>query len=226
MAFLIWTVMRDHPLNFEQLFSFSESLPYNNIPADRIELFEQLEARRVDLNFPAVKNDVGSIIRVLALLSSPKVIFEMGSGYGHSAFWFLLGAEKTLQKIVLTEKRSDLENEFNKLPWGKWSHLLEYHNDDAFKVLQNTDRVDIALIDGVKADYLSFLQELEKKMSPGGFVLIDNSYWRGSFLDESLVHTKKSAQQIKQLHDYIRETKKWVASFIPVRDGLSLLVKT
>jgi predicted O-methyltransferase YrrM len=218
--------MRDYELNYNTLFEFSNSDPYGNVEESLSQLFEELNHHKSYLNFPAIHNDIGSFIQVMMGMWKPKVVFEMGSGYGHSAFWFLSGNDNSLEKIYLTERRSDLKEVFESLPWPKeWMDKIGYHQADAFDVLEPIDHVDLALIDGVKADYLKFLKIFENKMMKNGIVLIDNSYWRGSFLDEKIYSKKASAQNIKELHDYIKLTNQWSATFIPYQDGLTVLKK-
>jgi predicted O-methyltransferase YrrM len=216
--------MRDYKFNHQELFTFSHSDPYGFIDEQYHLLFDQLNELQVDLNFPAIHDDVGAFISFMLQFWNPKVIYEMGSGYGHSAFWYLLANNSALEKVVLTERRADLKPKFEHLAWPKdWNSLVEYNNADAFDVLDTLSSVDFALIDGVKGDYLKCLKILEGKMKPGGVVLIDNSYWRGSFLNEDLRKYKISAQNIFELHEYIKESKRWKSVFIPFIDGLTIL---
>ncbi len=218
--------MKNHPLNFDQLTNFSNSLPYKKFDKPTEEIFSELSKLKVKLNFPAIQNDIGSFLSFLMPLLKPRTIFEMGSGYGHSAFWFLCGGDKFLDKIVLTEKRNDLEGYFNSLPWpDQWRQKIEYHQADAFEVFTQQDQVDLVLIDGVKGDYLDFLIECEVNLRTGSHVVIDNSYWRGSFLEPEVVKHKKSARNIKELHEYIAHSDAWESIFMPYVDGLSLLRK-
>lgn len=218
--------MKNYPLELDKLHDFSHSMPYGGIPLELTHLHNKLELLREKYHFPAITNDIGCFIKFIVELKEPQVVFEMGSGYGHSAFWFLQ-ASQALQKIYLTEKREDVSEEFKNLPWPQeWKEKIHYHLGDAFDLLENISDIDMALIDGVKADYLSFLKSLEAKMIPGSIVFIDNSFWRGSFLDSEMVKRKISAQKIKELHGYIANTPHWRSLFIPYTDGLSVLVKT
>jgi predicted O-methyltransferase YrrM len=218
--------MRDYEFNYNTLYEFSNSDPYENVDESLSELFNDLNTHQKNLNFPAINNDVGSFLQVMLGMWAPKRIFEMGSGYGHSAFWFLSGDEDFLEKIYLTERRTDLESIFHSLPWPKsWKEKIEYHQADAFEVLKTVEDIDLALIDGVKSDYLKCLKVFESKMIKGGIVLIDNSYWRGSFLSEEVCKEKDSAQKIKELHEYIKQSKTWKSTFVPFKDGLTILKK-
>lgn len=216
--------MRDYPFNYDDLFTFSNSNPYEFVSEEHLILFENLNQLKAELNFPAINNDIGSFISFMVPYWKPKNIFEMGSGYGHSAFWYLLSEYPCVENIVLTEKRTDLLEKFESLPWPQsWRDKIKYHNADAFEILDSVEQIDLALIDGVKGDYLKCLQVLESKMSKDGIVLIDNSYWRGSFLDKDLRETKQSAKNIHQLHEYVKNSKKWKSVFVPFKDGLTVL---
>jgi len=215
--------MKDFQFQYKDLKSFSESNPYTSIPSEYHDLYNQLKTLEKDLNFPAVHDDIGSTLNFLFQLFSPRNIFEFGSGYGQSAFWYFLN-NPSIEKIILTEKRDDLVEKFHALPWpSQWKEKMEYHQEDAFETIKRLDSVDFVLIDGVKANYKDFLQECESKITANGLVAIDNSFWRGSFMYDEMVEKKKSARKIKELHDYISASEFWTAIFLPFTDGLTLL---
>lgn len=216
--------MRDYPFSFEQLNTFSKSMPYGvHLNESTSELYKLLKEKELVFNFPAIRDDIGKFINFLFTWIKPITIFEFGSGYGQSCFWYLLN-NKDIKNVILTEKRNDMKPIYESLPWpDSWKEKIQYHNEDAFEVFKKIETVDFVLIDGVKADYLSFLKECETKLSPNGLVLIDNSYWRGSFLDPELVNTKLTAMKIKELHSYISTSNFWESVFIPFEDGVSLL---
>ncbi|MBD64413.1 MAG: hypothetical protein CME62_04355 [Halobacteriovoraceae bacterium] len=214
--------MRDYPLDFNQLFNFSLSCPYESHLKDD-PLLTQLNTLKVKLNFPAVTDDVGSLLGFLVQLIKPEVIFEMGSGYGHSAYWYR-EASPFIKNIYLTEKRDDLKEHFEHLPWPEdFYKKLDYFQGDAFEKLKEVASLDFLLIDGVKADYLEFLKQALPKMNKGSLAFIDNSYWRGSFLDSSV--KKQSAIKIKELHSFLQNESTVKAIFLPFTDGVTLITK-
>jgi predicted O-methyltransferase YrrM len=216
--------MRNFQFNANTLFDFSESAPYSKGSDELLCALNELKSK---YHFPAVNNDVGAFLSFITSSVKAKTIFEMGSGYGHSAYWYFQGQNTELEKIYLTEKREDLAFEFNSLPWPKnWKNKLEYFQGDAFEKFNTIEHeLDFILIDGVKAQYLDFLELCIGKLSKSGIIAIDNSYWRGSFLDEELSETKESAKKIKELHRWIADNSKVSACFLPFRDGLSLIQK-
>lgn len=218
--------MRDYPFSFDQLNRFSAKLPYSYTSSEAIKLLHQeLKTLEKELNFPAIRDDIGQMVNFIFKWIRPKEIFEFGSGYGQSCFWYLVN-NPFIEKITLTEKRDDLEEKFHQLNWPvEWKNKMHYHQADAFEVFKSIEKVDFILIDGVKADYLDFLKLCENKLNENGLILIDNSYWRGSFLDPEVSEKKQTAKNIKKLHQYIDESDFWEAAFIPYEDGVSLLRK-
>lgn len=210
------------PKDLNLLHQYSESLPFG-VDSSLVPLYKELKTLEKKLNFPAVVDDVGSYLRFITSTMNFKTIFEFGSGYGQSAFWFLSG-DKNIEKIYLTEKRTDLKEVFESLPWPtSFKDKIDYYTGDAFDKVNTLESFDLLLIDGVKGDYLKFVKIAEKKLSENGLVIIDNAFWRGSFLDEKLLETKVSAQNTKALHDYIKESSFWKSCFLPFSDGIILL---
>jgi caffeoyl-CoA O-methyltransferase len=211
------------PNHFELLHDFSESIVYENFNDDETKLFASMKKLESDLNFPAVKNDVGVFLSFITNSINAKSVFEFGSGYGQSAFWFLKNAP-LLEKIVLTEKREDFLNFFNQLSWPQsWKNKIEYNNNNAFSILENNLNHDIYFCDGEKFAYLDFVKFLNGKIKKDALVIIDNAFWKGSFLETHPDISKKSSQSIKELHEYFKTNKDWHVSFIPYLDGLLLL---
>lgn len=216
--------MRNFPFSFEELDTFSNTLPYEFNSKDT--LLDQLNDLKSKYNFPSVENNIGSFLSFLVSILKPRIIFEMGSGYGHSAYWYSCSENSFLEKIILTERRDDLEDEFHKLPWPKdFKNKIEYFKGDAFERLNSCSEIDFVLIDGQKSDYGRFLEIVTPKLNKGAMVAIDNSYWRGSFLSKEMRDKHNSAEAIFELHESIRNNRSFESCFVPFRDGLSLLRK-
>ena len=219
--------MRDYPFSFDSLNDFSKSLPYRNIPSEYLPLYMALKEQESSLNFPAIRDDIGIFINFIFTWLKPKNIFEFGSGYGQSAFWYLL-KQDFVERIILTEKRDDLVSVFDSMEWpSNWKSKLEYNQGDAFETLKksNISKFDFMLIDGVKADYLHFLEFSKDRLSKDGMILIDNSYWRGSFLDDEVSSKKLTAKKIKELHEFLSVSDEFESVFIPFEDGVTLIKK-
>lgn len=207
------------------LHNFSLSDPYDLYKKNNRELYDALDVEKNRMNFPAITDDVGNLLAFFTEMNQPRKIFEFGSGYGHSAFWFLLGSEN-IEKIYLTERRADLEEVFQSIPWpSNWKNKIDYRVADAFQVFEELSDIDLILLDGQKTDYLKFLETYVDRLHSGTLIIIDNSFWKGTFLKDELVKTKDSAKKILELHEYLKESKQFRSIFMPYWDGVSLLRK-
>ena len=139
--------MRDYQFDSEVLFKFSESSPYSQIPSSHRSLKDYLDKTQRELNFPAIKDDIGQLIRLLIMLNRPKTIFEMGSGFGHSCFWYIVDQLESISQIYLTETRKDLFQYYSQANWPDFSQQkVKYFNEDAFEVLKKVeDKIDFVL---------------------------------------------------------------------------------
>ncbi len=207
----------------EKLHHYSEGTNIFSFSTEATSLKNELDLLKEKYNFPAVKDDVGQFLSFLSAKLNIKSVFEFGSGYGHSAYWYFLN-NPSLEKVILTEKREDLQSEFEQLSWpSQWSEKISYFQQDAFEVLDTVKDIDLFLVDGVKGDYLKFIRLAKEKMSKNGIIIIDNAFWRGLFLDKST--SKNSAKAIGDLHSELANDKSWNKSFLPFRDGVILLSK-
>lgn len=70
-----------------------------NLMPERDEIQKEMEKYAKENNFPIIGPMVGRILRQLAIVTGAKNIFEMGSGYGYSAYWFAGGASLKMEKL-------------------------------------------------------------------------------------------------------------------------------
>src|SRR5205814_6176692 len=75
-----------------------------------------LEMERLgrERNFPIIDRLVGELVEVLALSIRATTVFEMGSGYGYSAYWFTRAVGPT-GRVICTDgdpNNRDLAREF------------------------------------------------------------------------------------------------------------------
>ncbi|MBF0298958.1 MAG: class I SAM-dependent methyltransferase [Oligoflexia bacterium] len=202
--------------------------------------------------FPAIKEDLGAFLKFLCLLKKPKKIFEFGSGYGQSAFWYLLATDSShtadstssIEKIYLTEIKERLWEYYDSLPWpDEWQKKIYYYKGDAFKAIDvlKVEEIDLVFMDGQKARYLDFFKKIESKLNKDAIIIVDNIFWKGnilknlnnnsSFNNEEINEEIKikemsypSVKGIESFYNYITNSS-WYSIFFPYYDGVLLLYK-
>src|SRR5919198_4116744 len=99
----------------------------------------EMEAEANERGFPIVNRMVGVVLEILARSIQAKRVFELGSGYGYSGYWFAraIGPDGELH---LTD--GDSENERKARDYlgraGLWEPVT-FHVGDAVENLNTTD---------------------------------------------------------------------------------------
>jgi caffeoyl-CoA O-methyltransferase len=174
--------------------------------------------------FPIVGQVLGQMIGQLSLLVRARRIFEVGSGFGYSAFWFA----RTLEAggtVTLTD--FDRENLDRARAWLSKAGLLERVRfepaGDGLLSLERAEAgLDIVFLDGEKAEYPRALAVALQKLRPGGLVLADNVLWGGA------VARGESDAATAGLREYTRlifGSEGLVSTIVPIRDGLAITLK-
>ena len=61
--------------------------------------------------------------------------------------------------------------------------------------------------------------------SKGGIIIVDNVLWKGKVTDLSKNQNDKIAVYMNDFNEYIKKNKKVSKLILPVRDGLTLIIK-
>ena len=145
----------------------------------------EMEKLAEDEGFPIIGRLCGRYLEVLARSISARRIFEMGSGYGYSAYWFsrATGPEG---EIHLTD--TDPENERKALDFLRRGGLdgpIRYHVGDAFGALEEAEGdFDVVYVDIDKGDYLKAWEAGRERVRVGGYYVCDNMLWSGRVTGE------------------------------------------
>jgi predicted O-methyltransferase YrrM len=130
--------------------------------------------------FPIIDRLCGRLLEMLALSIGARRVFELGSGFGYSAYWFsrAVGPDG---EIHLTD--TDPDNEAQALDFLKRADLgdpIHYHVSDALEALEMTSgQFDIVYCDIDKGDYSKAWSVGRDRVRPGGFYISDNMLWSG-----------------------------------------------
>ena len=79
---------------------------------------------------------------------------------------------------------------------------------------------DVVFMDIDKEGYLDAMPVIERKLRPGGLLLVDNVLWDGRVLDEA--DNSASTASIRRFNKYLANSKHWQYVVNPLRDGLGV----
>ncbi|SEO79073.1 Predicted O-methyltransferase YrrM [Halogranum amylolyticum] len=125
--------------------------------------------------FPTVGSEVGGTLQLLARLTDARRVFEFGSGFGYSAYWFLRGMDDN-GEVVLTEVDADelaMAREF--FERAGVDDRASFEEGDAIDVVDGYDGpFDLVLVDNEKHRYVEAFEAVREKVPVGGVVVADN----------------------------------------------------
>jgi caffeoyl-CoA O-methyltransferase len=199
---------------------------------ERIEAYMRQLARRHDepvllemerlgheRDFPIIDRLVGELVEVLALSIGATSVFEMGSGYGYSAYWFTRAVGPG-GRVICTDtdpSNRDLAREFLSRV-SRWERV-EYVVGSAQDVLRRTPgEFDIVYNDIDKRDYPEAWRLARQRVRPGGLYICDNVLWSGRVTDADDRST--STEAIRQHNEMVYADSAFDACIIPTRDGV------
>ena len=138
--------------------------------------------------FPNVGPEVGAFLRFVARVADAERIFEFGSGFGYSAYWFAQALPEH-GEVVLTEvdeAELDLAREY--MARGGFDDRAQYELGDALETIERYDGpFDVVLIDHQKHRYVDAFESVRSKLPVGGVVVADNAITAGPIDFEALL---------------------------------------
>jgi caffeoyl-CoA O-methyltransferase len=97
--------------------------------------------------------------------------------------------------------------------------VVRFHVGEAVAALRHASGpFDVIFNDIDKQDYPKALDVIVTKLRSGGLLLVDNMLWSGRIFERR--DTSPATRGVRELTRRIRTDPRWIASVIPVRDGL------
>jgi len=182
-----------------------------------------LEMERIakERDFPIVDRLVGRLLFVLTKLKNPKLIVELGSGFGYSAYWFAraLGKGRVVLIDYLQENMDYAKKTFVQ---ARLSRKAEFRVGNAIATAKEYNDIDILFIDIDKHQYLEAVQALLPNLNKNALIIADNSLWYGRILGR-----KRDGETlgIKKFNRFLFSRRDFFTTILPLRDGVLVAYK-
>jgi caffeoyl-CoA O-methyltransferase len=174
-----------------------------------------------ETGFPIIGAAAGQLCYLIARLTGARRVFEMGSGFGYSTAWFARAVQENGGGVVHhvvwdTELSQRARRHLDVLGF---SELVEYHVAEAVAALEQTaGGFDLIFNDIDKAAYPASLDVIQRKLRPGGVLIIDNMLWSGRIFDDD--DSSAATEGVREFTRRITADPGWTVSLVPIRDGL------
>ncbi|MGH2740350.1 MAG: O-methyltransferase [Actinomycetota bacterium] len=189
----------------------------------------EMEAEAEERGFPIVEAHVGLTMELLARAIGARRVFEMGSGYGYSAYWFAraVGPEG---EVHMTE--GDAGNQDKAVAYLGRAGLgdrVRSHVGNALDIIEEVEGdFDVVFCDIDKGDYPTAWEKARDRVRAGGLYLCDNVLWSGRVAEENVAEDVAPGwtDAIRAHNQAIVADDRYHATILPIRDGVMVALRT
>lgn len=188
-----------------------------------------MQARADREGFPTVGPAVGRTIALCARLAGVSRAFELGSGFGYSAYWLarVLPPDGTVllterDEALLADARSYFES-------GGLADRAVFEHGDALEIAADLDGpFDLVLLDHDTDRYAEGFEVVRDLVEPGGLVLTDNVLTYSDVqTPEGILATldgepapNERTRAVADFYTRVRDDPAFETHLLPVDDGL------
>ena len=185
----------------------------------------EMEQLAEEQGFPIVNRHVGVTLEILARAVLARRVFELGSGYGYSAYWFSRAAEE----VHCTDGDPDNEKLASGFleRAGLWDRI-RYHVGDAVTSLRSVEGdFDIVYNDIDKHGYPEAWLVARERIRPGGLYICDNVLWSGRVVEDPPQEDVRPGwtEAIREHNTLVSDDRRYLSSILPIRDGVMLAIR-
>lgn len=181
---------------------------------------ERLAAKE---RFPIVGPLVGRFLAQMARLIGSKRVFEFGSGFGYSAYWFLKGMGDDGRVVCTDDEEENAGRAREFFRKAGLESRVQFEVGDALEIIDHQrGPFDMILIDCEKARYPMAYEKTVDRIRKGGLLIADNVLWSGSVVKSS---EEPSTIGIQTFNRRISANPQFFTSILPLRDGISISMK-
>ena len=193
-------------------------------------VLDAIAAGNVTRGLPLVDAEVGALLRVLATAIGATRILEIGTAIGYSGIWLAraLPAGGMLVTMEFNEERAREARE-NFARAGVSDRVSVVVGDAQLKIAKVSGPFDLIFQDGDKTLYTPLLDRLVALLRPGGLLITDNVLWDGKVVPGFSTGAHEDDVDTRAIAEYNRRVAahpNLLTSIIPLRDGVSISVKT
>ena len=183
----------------------------------------EMEAEGKERHFPIIGRLVGVTVELLARSVGASRVFELGSGFGYSAYWFARAVGPG-GEVHCTD--GDPDNRPKALGYLSRAGLAEpirWHVGDAVTNLAEVEgEFDVVYCDIDKEGYPDAWRAASERIRLGGLYVCDNVLWSGQVAEPEADHGRdeKTTDAILEHNRLVAEDERYVSAIVPTRDGV------
>lgn len=201
----------------------------NSLDAGNPAYLDELEAYAIQTQVPIIRKEMQSFMRTMLLMNKPKRILEVGTAIGFSALLMseFMPQDGHITTIENYEKRIPIARA-NFQKYGKEDRitLLEGDAAEVLKTLEGP--YDFIFMDAAKGQYIHYLPQIMRILTPGGVLISDNVMQDGDIIESKYAVTRRDRTIHRRMREYLytlTHHEKLQTSILTLGDGVAVSVR-
>ncbi len=187
----------------------------------------EMEAEGAERNFPIIGRLVGVTVELLARSVGAKRVFELGSGYGYSAYWFARAVGPGGEVHCTDGDPANEQKALDYLGRAGLGEPIRWHVGDAVTSFSTVEgEFDVVYNDIDKDGYPDAWRAARERIRVGGLYLCDNVLWSGRVAVEDPEDARPAyTAAILEHNRLIAEDERYLSIIVPTRDGVMVALR-
>jgi predicted O-methyltransferase YrrM len=187
------------------------------------EVLLEMEAEAERRGFPAVGRTVGVTLEWLARSVGARRVFELGSGFGYSAYWFARAVGDGGEVHCTEGDPSNVEAGRAWLGRAGVGERVVWHVGDALTSFGAVEGAfDVVFVDIDKHEYPDAWRAASERIRVGGLYVADNTLAAGS---GNVLGEGRVAEAMREHNRLIARDDRFVSSIVPTREGVLVALR-
>ena len=184
------------------------------------------ETAALPMGLMQVAPEEGALLTLLVKTLRAKNAVEVGTFTGYSSLCIARGLPPDGRLLAL-----DVSEEWTATARRYWKEAgvagkIDLKLAPALETLRSLpeeERFEFAFIDADKVNYVTYYEEILKRLRRGGLIVVDNVLWGGSVIDQE--DRKDSTLAIRDFNARITDDRRVDLVMLPVSDGITIARK-
>lgn len=167
----------------------------------------------------------GRLLKMMTMMIAPERALELGTFTGYSALSIAEGLPPE-GRLTTVEANDELEEDIlSVFAKSGLQNKIDLIIGDALEVCRGfaDDYFNLIFIDADKRAYPGYYREAKRLLTPGGFIIADNTLWDGHVVEIGRLDAQ--TEGVREFNRIVAEDEDMEVAILPVRDGLSLIRK-
>jgi caffeoyl-CoA O-methyltransferase len=196
---------------------------YSMLPK-RDAVIMEMEEYASEHDIPIVGPAVANVLQQYARMINARSVFELGSAIGYSTIWWAQAVGDGGTVIYTDSDSKNAERARDYFARTGVTNRIKVQIGDALELLSEQKReFDIIFNDVDKEDYPRVLRLVAPRLRKGGPFITDNVLWSGRVAEKN--PSDASTMAILEFNRRLYDSKDFVTTILPIRDGLAVALR-